>query len=289
MSLAKMRRPGLSRVDVLVVLAITAVGLGVLLPAVHALQGRDAAKQTVNNLKQICLAIHNFDGTFKKLPPAYGWIGNFKGGGIGVSIHIHLLPFVEQEKLHLMYYDKDKKVPAVVVPQFIAKLDPSLKDKEEVGIQNFPANLRVFADAGVATKYDKDMPALGEIAPGASRLVRTITDGTSNTIAFSTKYAYCGDGGSRYDSRPNAKTAAFFGQNAAKKKAHASDKEAAFQIMPSAKVCLCSPLIAQSFLPKEIHVGLADGSVRTVSSNISVETWNRAVQPNDGKPLGDDW
>jgi len=32
-----------------------------------------------------------------------------------------------------------------------------------------------------------------------------------------------------------------------------------------------------------------DGSARTVSPNISTETWNSAVQPNDGNPLGKDW
>jgi hypothetical protein len=36
-------------------------------------------------------------------------------------------------------------------------------------------------------------------------------------------------------------------------------------------------------------VGLGDGSVRLVSGSISQSTWGRAVDPQDGLPLGNDW
>src|SRR5262249_10172564 len=38
-----------------------------------------------------------------------------------------------------------------------------------------------------------------------------------------------------------------------------------------------------------ITVALADGSVRTVSEGISIPTWSAAVLPNDGLALGSDW
>jgi hypothetical protein len=46
--------------------------------------------------------------------------------------------------------------------------------------------------------------------------------------------------------------------------------------------------MAQSFT-KNVLVGLADGSVRDVSPALSAETWNRAIHPADGQPLGADW
>ena len=36
-------------------------------------------------------------------------------------------------------------------------------------------------------------------------------------------------------------------------------------------------------------VGLGDGSVRTVSDNISLTTWWQSCNPKDGNPLGSDW
>jgi hypothetical protein len=36
-------------------------------------------------------------------------------------------------------------------------------------------------------------------------------------------------------------------------------------------------------------VGLGDGSVRSVSANISVQTWQRANDPRDGNVLPSDW
>ena len=36
-------------------------------------------------------------------------------------------------------------------------------------------------------------------------------------------------------------------------------------------------------------IGMADGSVRSVSRGISQDTWNRVMQPRDGQAIGEDW
>jgi len=48
-------------------------------------------------------------------------------------------------------------------------------------------------------------------------------------------------------------------------------------------------LMAQSFNKRALLIGLADASVRAVTPKLSAETWNRAVHPKDGNPLGSDW
>ena len=69
------RRHGFTLIELLVVIAIIAVLIALLLPAVQA--AREAARraQCVNNLKQLGIAIHNYEGTWNALPScgSSGW------------------------------------------------------------------------------------------------------------------------------------------------------------------------------------------------------------------------
>jgi prepilin-type N-terminal cleavage/methylation domain-containing protein len=288
-----MKRNGFSLVELMVVIFIAAVVLGVLLPAVRSAQQGAVDRQTSNNIKQMSLANHSCNDVFKKLPPAFDKFGFIQAP---VSVHVHLMPFIEQDDLYKTFRKETNKseegkgnTKAKVVT-FISPIDPSAAKKDKEGIQNLAANLRVYADRGSQTKYNENMPALKAVEPGTAAIPRTFIDGTSNTISFVTKYGYCGDdGGSRYAAAVNTKYAAFFGQNAATKKADPADPKATFQLNPDAKQCLSTPLMGQSFTKKGILIGMFDGSVRNVSPDLSAETWNRAVQPNDGMVLGKDW
>src|SRR5262249_15543287 len=145
------------------------------------------------------------------------------------------------------------------IPQYLSPDDPSNKDGKAKGAQNFAANLRVFSDKARETAYDKDFDELkgnhsctfGLAGPAAA-------DGPRNTILFGTKYAVCGEGGSRFTAAPDSKFGAFFGQKAAKKPAHPSDETASYQLNPDAKGCRCSPLMAQSFNKDGLLVCMGD-------------------------------
>ncbi len=50
-----------------------------------------------------------------------------------------------------------------------------------------------------------------------------------------------------------------------------------------------NPDTCQSFHSGVMVVSLMDGSVRTVGAGVSLLTWRRAVNPQDGLPLGADW
>jgi type II secretory pathway pseudopilin PulG len=87
-------------VELLVVIAIIGVLVALLLPAVQS--AREAARrgQCSNNLRQIGLAIHNYEDTWKYLPP-----GSYHAV-FGTWITT-ILPFVEQKNLHDgFFYDR---------------------------------------------------------------------------------------------------------------------------------------------------------------------------------------
>jgi prepilin-type N-terminal cleavage/methylation domain-containing protein/prepilin-type processing-associated H-X9-DG protein len=99
-------RSGFTLIELLVVIAIIAVLIALLLPAVQA--AREAARriQCVNNLKQIGLGAANYESANGSFPPAY--FANVTNNSIPILtpdayVFVRLLPFIEQSAMYSAY------------------------------------------------------------------------------------------------------------------------------------------------------------------------------------------
>lgn len=105
------RRRAFTLIELLVVVAVIAVVVSLLLPAVQ--QAREAARRTQcrNNLKQLGLAYHNYESTHLQLPPSYTCVHNtilprflgVKGPADDINIHTYaefLLPYIDQGNIY---------------------------------------------------------------------------------------------------------------------------------------------------------------------------------------------
>jgi len=90
-----MQRRGFTLIELLVVIAIIAVLIALLLPAVQAAREAARRSQCTNNLKQLGLAVHNYESTNQVLPPSGAWCGPQR-----FSMKARLLPFMEATAIY---------------------------------------------------------------------------------------------------------------------------------------------------------------------------------------------
>lgn len=120
------RTRGFTLVELLVVIAIIGIMVGLLLPAVQA--AREAARRMScqNNLKQIGLAIHNYDSAFKQFPNV-----NANNTLTGGSLFTAILPLIEKSSEFALYnfnlpnnHPSNVAVTGQTIPFFLCPSSP---------------------------------------------------------------------------------------------------------------------------------------------------------------------
>jgi type II secretory pathway pseudopilin PulG len=189
------RRRAFTLIDLIVVIAIIAILIGLLLPAVQRVREAAARSKSSNNLKQIVLAVYNYnDANTGKLPPLVD-VGDGAPTGAGLStLFFNILPYIEQDNIYRQfkkadpetYYNEKTGVALNIINTYISPADNTAPTGTTATAKAKGPD-KEWSGLYATTSY----AANGMIPWNTGGLPRSFVDGTSNTIMFAERPQVC--------------------------------------------------------------------------------------------------
>ncbi len=298
-------RDAFSLFELLIVLALFLILFALLVPGIAVIRQKAAQTQSVNNLKQIGIAVHNYHNTNNTMPPGID-DQNF-------SASAYLLPYIEQNNVfQLIDFKKsiDDKANAVsrkvIIKIFLSPLDPIASVSMDYGATNYLFNAGSNPDLkdNNGLFYLNSTHALGLIPDGTSNTLMTMETlkGDSMVKAVTVKRQHVL---LKKEALKGLKPEAGV-EDWKNDKNIASDRCASWMDgrflqgtftgtrtlndeKPDVNCAGAGGLSGARALGNTVAVGMADGSVHTVNNKMSLETWKNLCGRADGNPIGTDF
>ena len=291
------RRPAFTLIELLVVIAIIAILIGLLITDVQKIREAANRMKCTNNIKQLSLGTINCADTNQGLlPPSVGLYsglapadGNSDGG-----MWLHILPYIEQDNLfkqtlepaggpntgrnggRATYTQWNSAVQNSRISTYICPSDNTQSTSR-------PARSS-YGQNGIIFRHSYRWGSVGMATYPSS-----MSDGTSNTVMFAEKLAWCNSGSYNDNFWPDwgpVFASPDLGFNPVPNSGANIGANMVPQFQPTGNApAICEGQRASSKHTGGIVTGLGDGSVRTVGRGVSGTTWYFALTPAGGETL----
>jgi prepilin-type N-terminal cleavage/methylation domain-containing protein/prepilin-type processing-associated H-X9-DG protein len=290
-------RTGFTLIELLVVIAIIGVLIGLLLPAVQKVREAAARTQCTNNLKQMGLAFQNHHdslgylptgGTSWYYPPTYITVAKpAVGGSQHAGWGFQILPYIEAQNVWVGGGANSIvgcQAVAVAAPNKVF-FCPSRRGPQQVTYKSSSPYLNGTYTHALCDYAGSNLNNTGAVVydpagGGNTVTLQMITDGTSNTLLVGDKRLnrrYLGlaqsDDNEGYTAGWDHDTMRYTTRSPLPDFNGSGDGNQRFG----------------SSHTSGFNAVFVDGSVHGLSYSISLTTFSRMGQRNDGLPLGNDW
>lgn len=320
----RLRRVGFTLIELLVVIAIIAILIALLLPAVQ--QAREAARRTQckNNLKQIGLALHNYESAMTCWP-----LGSNSDWDRVPNWRFQIFPYLEQANLYAQIdlnltlngnvtnvnttALRNNKIAAYICPS--STLDPNADNSVGTTYNNsqrtqIPMYVGISGatpdvagrTVGSASNYGGFYTNNGMLLHNQQTRMRDAVDGTSNVMMVAEQSGRVGTQDMRSGYYGGYTGTTSFGLNppAPVSGSNPAGRDSWSTGLTSVQYRINSPTTAAgsdnpwdaNTVINSFHVGgiqglLGDGSVRFLSENMDMAVLRNLCSREDGVPLGE--